>query len=142
MRLYFVLFFLLHSMTWALGQGISPIVDLKLEPTAISNYVGIDGQTYYSDTTVFNVVLKLSVSDTTIISKLNIELFKDKSGAVFFQKTFDYDVFGAFMDGTSYSRNGFDITLNLGDYSGFIEPKISLVIQRVDSTSTDPIVYF
>lgn len=134
-----ILFFIVTSTR---GQGISPIVDIKLENVAIDNFLGQDSLVYYSDTTLFNAQLLINVYDTTTISKLVVELYKDKNDSVSFQKIFDFDVSGVFTDGTSYSRNVFEIILGLGDHYGLINPKVSLVVQRIDGTNSIVAEYY
>lgn len=133
---------LLFNFFESFSQGNYPVSMMTVVTNAVSNYVGIDGNVYFSDTTIFNNQIIVLLDDTSSILNLAVTLQKDVNDTVSFQKIFNFDVFGIFPDGTSFNRIGYEVTLDLGNYSGFISPKATLVLERIDGTFTDIIQYY
>lgn len=94
-------------------------MDVTFENHAIQS-VEING----SDTTI-NVTqqkepkLFVVLSDTNNISSFTVKLGTTTGGSDIFQKTFEFDTEGTFQDGTSYTREGNYVRLNLGQLNSF-----------------------
>ncbi len=118
-----------------------PVISMELHSADIANNLS-NSIPDISDSTIFNVSMKVLVSDTTSISNLHVLLKRSANEqSSLLSKNFTYDAFGTFSDGTSYARNGYEIILNLGNFQGTIYPYAELVVTS-SSTTTDPIIYY
>lgn len=94
-------------------------MDVTFENHAVQS-VEING----SDTTI-NVVqqkeprLFVVLADTNNISSFTVKLGTTTGGSDIFQKTFEFTTEGTFQDGTSYTREGNYVRLNLGHLNNF-----------------------
>lgn len=59
----------------------------------------------------------IALSDTNNVSSFIVKLGTTEGGNDIFQKTFIYNTTGIFEDGTSYTRDGAYVRLNLGKYA-------------------------
>jgi hypothetical protein len=134
--------YLLFICTIIHAQGHFPVIAMELQTSAISGNV-VNGQPDISDSTVFNIVMKVVISDTSSMTSLQVVLRKDVNDPnSLLSKTFTYDVAGILPDGTSYTRNGYEISLVLGDFMGTIDPYAELTVSNSNGNTTDPIIYY
>ena len=78
--------------------------------------------------------------DTLNIDEINVSLGDAGTAGNRMQHAFSWDVFGT-AGGFSYSRSGYNVTLNLGDYMGLLNYDASVSIKRSDNTNTDLITF-
>lgn len=90
-----------------------------------------------SDSTVFSLVMNVSLLDTTNIDKIYVELGDSAFSTNRLQHTFDWDVSGSTGVGTSYSRTEYDIVLGLGNFKDLLNYNATVRIKRTDGTFTD-----
>jgi len=114
----FLLSLLIVSMSHerASAQNTFPVLSMQVDCTPTSNYLTVDSIIHFDSTTVFNVQMQIVVDDTTNISSIEIQFGKSES-EILRQKTFTFDVSGSLGDGTNYSRNGYNILLDLGSFT-------------------------
>ncbi len=125
-----------------LAQGHYPVIAMELQSIPVANHI-TNGQPDISDSTMFKIVMKIVVSDTTSANTLMINLKRDETDHGFiFSKTFNYDVSGNFPDGTSYTRSGYEIALDLGVFMGTIRPYAELIVSNNSGVVTDPVIYY
>ncbi len=77
--------------------------------------------------------------DTTNIDEINVSLSDSGMAGNRLQHTFSFDVYGA--GAFSYSRSGYKVTLDLGDYMGLLNYAAGVSIKRTDNTDTDLITF-
>ena len=104
--------------------------------------LNLDSTTWIvDDSTLYQTQMLVALSDTSNVSQLEVKLRKTSGASDLLQKTFTYDVSGAFTDGTSYQRAGYNITLGLGNYYGLSTEYGELRIRRTDSSLSDPVTF-
>ena len=134
--IFFALFFfLLSSMAYSQNTTY-PILSMDIQTTATADST-TGGLPDFSDSTIFNVKMNVSLFDTTDIEKIYISLGDVGMPGNRLQQTFDWDVSGSTGNGTSYTRNKYRLTLNLGDYMNLLNYEAYVNIKRTDGTITD-----
>jgi hypothetical protein len=122
-----------------MGQNHFPVISMEIISIPIPDTV--NGQVDISDTTMFDASMKITIWDTVTISKLYVDLKKDHNGSLLFQQQFQFDNFSQFPNGSSYSRNGYEIILILGRFQGLINPYAELKVETTTGSVSDPIVF-
>jgi hypothetical protein len=130
----FVLGFLSYESTFA--QSTSPIIAMSVTATPIANY-SIDGLPYLTDSTIFNLKMKVTLSDTLLIDQINVLLSDTDTSGNRLQHTFHWDVFGTTGNNTSYQRTEYDVLLDLGNFNMLLRYVASVRIKRLDGNYTD-----
>ena len=123
------------------SQTFNPVIATEVITTSIDGDSSIIGMIDISDTTLFKTELVVSLFDTVGISKINVFLRSDLTGSVLLQKSFNFDNFGFFTDGTSYDRSGTDILLGLGNFLGMIKYYSEVTIENTSGLVSQVFVY-
>ena len=137
-----VLLFLVHSSNVAHAQQSSfPILAMDVRVTPIDNDTASNGLPDISDTTIFRGVMNVQLFDTTGIDRLEVKLVSTPGGGDLLSQNFVFDVSGALGNGTSYHRNGFEISLGLGDFAGLLNYSAEVKIKKVDGSYTSSVSF-
>lgn len=124
------------------AQGHYPVIAMEIQSTPVANHI-TNGQPDISDSTMFNVNMRIVLSDTASAQTLQVNLKRDEADqSILFSKNFSFDVSGNFPDGTSYSRSGYEVTLGLGVFMGTIRPYAELIVSNISGNVTDPVIYY
>jgi len=113
-----------------------PIISMGIETTPVANDTS-GGLPDLSDSTRFNVQMSISLFDTTIVNQIEVTLSDSGATGNRLQHTFNWDVYGSTGNGTSYSRNEYYVTLNLGNFKDLLNYFAAVRIKRTDGTYTD-----
>jgi hypothetical protein len=113
-----------------------PMLAMEVETTPAGIDTTVEGYLDFSDSTIFNSHMIISLFDTLGISKIHVT-FKNSLGDIILQKYFSYDTFGSFPDGTSYSRNEFLINLDFGNFPSLLSFYSDVKIELANGSFTD-----
>ena len=113
-----------------------PIIkmDIYTSPVAFDTSGGLPD---LSDSTLFHVVMNVSLFDTTIIDKIYVVLSDSGNTGNRLEHTFNWDVAGSTGGGTSYFRNEYDLELVLGNFKDLLNYSATVRMKRTDGTFTD-----
>jgi hypothetical protein len=133
---FLIFSFLLMSKNANAQDPNFPIISMGIETYPVANDTS-GGVPDLSDSTYFNVQMNVALFDTTVIDQIVVQL--SDSGAVGnrLQHTFNWDVFGSTGNGTSYSRDKYNLLLDLGDFKDLLNYYATIRIKRTDGSFTD-----
>lgn len=131
-----ILFFLFQNLNTSAQDSYFPVLSMKIQTIAIANST-LGGLPDISDSTVFKTTMIVSLTDTTLIDKIYVLLGDSGNTSNRLQKIFDWDVFGSTGNGTSYTRNSYDVILGLGNYMDLLNYNASVRVKRTDGSFTD-----
>ena len=132
----FLLFFMFFSENLKAQNPTYPIITMDIQTTAVA-FDTSGGLPDLSDSTLFHVVMNVSLFDTTIIDKIYVVLSDSGNTGNRLEHTFNWDVSGSTGNGTSYSRTEYDVALCLGNFKDLLNYNASVRIKRTDGTFTD-----
>jgi hypothetical protein len=135
--LFFILTIYLTYLTSIQAQGPNfPIISMAVETTPVANDTS-GGLPDLSDSTWFNVQMTIALFDTMVVNQIEVSLSDSGASGNRLQHTFNWDVFGSTGNGTSYSRNEYNLYLNLGNFKDLLNYYAIVRIKRTDGTYTD-----
>ena len=113
-----------------------PIIamDIQTSPVAFDTSGGLPD---LSDSTLFHVVMNVSLFDTIIIDKIYVVLSDSGNTGNRIEHTFNWDAAGSMGGGTSYFRNEYDLELVLGNFKDLLNYSATVRMKRTDGTFTD-----
>src|SRR5690242_5546681 len=89
---------------------INPIYAMEVLTNPIEGFLLPDSSVYYSDTTIFNAQMRISLYDTADVNTIIIKVGRSLHGSDVVETTFPFDAY----------RNGYQIALDLGNYSNLL----------------------
>ena len=113
-----------------------PIIKMDIQSTAVA-FDTSGGLPDLSDSTLFHVVMNVSLFDTIIIDKIYVVLSDSGNTGNRLEHTFNWDIAGSTGGGTSYFRNEYDLELVLGNFKDLLNYSATVRIKRTDGTYTD-----
>ena len=88
-----------------------------------------------------NPQMLIDVTDTISITDIEVNLGTTEGSADIISKTFTYNQEGEFQDGTSYTRDGNIVRLNLGTYSSLPSCYATARLRYSNGTYSDPVSF-
>ena len=134
--LILLLFFIFFSENAKAQNPTYPIITMDIQTTAVA-FDTSGGLPDLSDSTLFHVVMNVSLFDTTIIDKIYVVLSDSGNTGNRLEHTFNWDVAGSTGGGTSYFRNEYDLELVLGNFKDLLNYSATVRMKRTDGTFTD-----
>ena len=134
--LILLLFFIFFSENAKAQNPTYPIITMDIQTTAVA-FDTSGGLPDLSDSTLFHVVMNVSLFDTTIIDKIYVVLSDSGNTGNRLEHTFSWDVAGSAGGGTSYFRNEYDLELVLGNFKDLLNYSATVRMKRTDGTFTD-----
>jgi hypothetical protein len=122
------------------AQNILPAqrVDMMLEATTSTTATPSNDSTFASNAMVATKIM-IVLQDTVHLAKIHVKLGTTATNYNLITKQFIYATTGIFTDGTSYTRNGFVVTLNLGSYLGLQNAYAEIKLEDTYARFTDPV---
>ena len=113
-----------------------PIVSMDIQATPIAHDTS-GGLPDLSDSTIFHIVMNVSLFDTTSIEKMYVVLSDSGGTGNRLTHTFNWDVSGSTGSGTTYVRSRYNVVLGLGNFKDLLNYTATVQIKRTDGTLTD-----
>ncbi len=132
----FLWYFIFFSKELKAQNPTYPIITMNIQTTAVA-FDTSGGLPDLSDSTLFHVVMNVSLFDTTIIDKIYVVLSDSGNTGNRIEHTFNWDVAGSTGGGTSYFRNEYDLELVLGNFKDLLNYSATVRMKRNDGTFTD-----
>lgn len=127
---------MLFSLRLIAQQNTSPVIAMDAERTPIANFMTPDSAIEFNDSTIFSAQIQIVVDDTSIINSIEIR-FGKSSSEILLLKSFIFDERGSLGDGTTYFRNGYNLTLGLGEnFLDIGKFYVEMKLKRSDDTYT------
>ncbi len=101
----------------------------------------IFGDTLFFPVTHYSGTAVITLTDTVTVNKINLYLGSASSTWSLLSKTFKFDSAGTFLDGTSYLRQGYNVYLGLGNYSGQDSIYSKVTLQNGAGTLSSPVFF-
>ena len=122
------------------SQDILPAerMDLLLEVAPGDNSMSANDTTFLSTTNVISKVV-LALQDTVHLSKIHVKLGSTPNSQNLLSKYFVFDATGTLSDGTSYTRDGNVVYLNLGSRTGIQNYYAEIKLEDTYGRFTDPV---
>jgi len=145
-----VLILLLLAFTgYADAQGIQPPSDMQVRLSPVGNVdfasVNVDTMSNplnaVSDTALFSYSLIITVQDTNNIDTILVKTGTTDGGSEIFQNQFQYSQSNNLPQGTSYIREGNNITIGIGNYSYHDLFYCEIVLKDSSGNTTTPYKY-
>ena len=122
-------------------QNTYPILSTSIETTCIAHCFDFDSIPINSDSTIISVVLTLQLFEITGIASIRVKLGTTSGGSELLDKTFAFDVSGNVGNSCTFSRTDYTVLLGLGSYNGLTSYFSELILEKVDHSFTDAIVF-
>lgn len=132
-----ILFINVHSY----GQDANPILSMEVVATSVGNNFSPDSLPIVTDSTIYQISVNLNLYDSTDIKNIEVNIGSTQGGTEFISHNFAFDVSGSLGNGISYSRNGYNIQLELGELVGVNSFFANVRVQRLDN-SYSPYIAF
>ena len=134
--LIFLLFIFLFIEKSIAQTPTYPIVSMDIQSTPVA-YASSGGLPDLSDSTVFQIVMNVSLFDTTSIDQMYVVLSDSGGIGNRLMHTFNWDVSGNTGSGTTYVRSRYNVVLGLGNFKDLLNYEATVQIKRTDGTLTD-----
>ncbi len=120
-----------------------------LPPSRMEVYMQLasnDSTVVFNDTSftsqnILQGTVFIKLQDTLSLAKIHVKLGTTQGGSDLFSKDFLYDDSGNFTDGTSYSRNGLNILLGIGQFTGLNSYYAEVKLEDTSQNLSDPVYY-
>jgi len=99
------------------------------------------GDTVFSSQAILMGTVFIKLQDTLNLSKIHVKLGTTSGGSDLFSKDFSFDVSGNFSDSTSYTRNGLNVLLGIGQFIGLNSYYAEVRLEDTSQNLSDPIYY-
>jgi hypothetical protein len=113
------------------AQNASPILAMDVTTTPVSGFLLPDSSVFYSNTTVFNVHIHVSLFDTTGINNVIVKVGRTSGSSDVIESSYAFDTY----------RNGYDIVIDLGNYSNLLHYYAEVKLELSDATLTDAVTF-
>ena len=131
MKTLYPFILLFFSFLFSSAQNSNPILAMEIERTAVSNYTLPDSSVFYSDTTIFNAKVKISLYDTTGINSVHVRIGRSPNSADVINQTYDFNMY----------RTTYDILIDAGNYANLLHYYSEVRLERSDESLTDPVTF-
>ena len=118
-----------------------PVISSEVTTTCISNCLTVDSIFQVTDSSLIQVNMTIQLFEVTGITSLHVKLGTSSGGSDLLDKTFAFDVSGDVGNFCTFSRNDYTVLLGLGSYNGLTFYFSELILEKVDHSFTDAIVF-
>lgn len=139
--IYFPLILIGVLISQLLYSQSNPILSMSVEQVSVANNFSLDSLPVLTDSTVFEVGVKVNLFDTLDIQSIDVEIGTADGTPDLFNHSYAFDVSNSLGSGLSYARNAYSILLGAGQVSNMISYYSRVRLHYTDGTYSPYVVF-